>query len=695
MTKAAGSRFAAACSLVIGAGLALGAVAAASKLDSALELFGHGADSAEPALALSAKEDRLAALRAFEAERRARADFETLGDSGRTLGADPYAVEPVSEGRMFAGILRGRSALVLLDRDARELVRVAAPESPTGLAVRDQRIVYVVGELSPEIARYRVEGSQLIADGNIPVRGVSGLRDLAVAGDWLYAVDERDGRLITIQDRPGSVQRELEVGRGAFRVRKKGGFVLVDCLLDHALVAYRLLPSGLVDAGSRQAIVHDGPIWSFDALDTKSEMILAAGGVENHPLDRRNGSFGFIDSFLFVYRLSAGQKPERLLELNLSELEVVVPKAIGFRPGNPPELDVTGFAGQKRARLRFSRGFGAPPDVETEPARPGTNALGRGTDREIFANPLFDAWVVEQAGESKLVPVPDAGAAPRSAELRVGEALAFTTLMAPNNRSTGALSRFSCETCHFEGGVDGRTHHTGRGAVHATTKPLLGLFNNRPYFSRALDPDLAKMVNNEFRVAGAGSGQDPWFSLETRRFGWLRELGVDERELGPERLRRSLMEFLMAFSHRPNSKSHEKSRLTSDERAGAELFRERCESCHAARLVSDEPATRVPFERWEALILSANAPIVWARAERERTGVEPYVHPNGARVPSLRRLYKKRPYFTNGSAADLEALLRSVRFTPARFYHQQPPADATLGLDAEQRAKLHAFLDLL
>ncbi len=95
--------------------------------------------------------------------------------------------------------------------------------------------------------------------------------------------------------------------------------------------------------------------------------------------------------------------------------------------------------------------------------------------------------------------------------MHLGEALFFTTLMGPWNKSDGPLSRFTCETCHFEGYVDGRTHHTGRGDVHAVTKPLLGLFNNRPHFSRALDPDLVSVAFNEFRVAGAKSGRDPWY----------------------------------------------------------------------------------------------------------------------------------------------------------------------------------------
>lgn len=35
------------------------------------------------------------------------------------------------------------------------------------------------------------------------------------------------------------------------------------------------------------------------------------------------------------------------------------------------------------------------------------------------------------------------------------------------------------------------------------------LFNNRPHFSRALDPDMTTMVDNEFRVAGAARRRAP------------------------------------------------------------------------------------------------------------------------------------------------------------------------------------------
>jgi hypothetical protein len=84
---------------------------------------------------------------------------------------------------------------------------------------------------------------------------------------------------------------------------------------------------------------------------------------------------------------------------------------------------------------------------------------------------------------------------------------------------------------------------------------------------------------------------------------------------------------------------------------------------------------------------------VWSNATREQTGVVPYVHADGARVPSLRRLYRKRPYFTNGSAPDLDTVLRRARFTRDGFVH-----DGSSGgepLDADARTALLAFLDLL
>ncbi len=154
------------------------------------------------------------------------------------------------------------------------------------------------------------------------------------------------------------------------------------------------------------------------------------------------------------------------------------------------------------------------------------------------------------------------------------------------------------------------------------------------------------------------------------------------------------MAFLMDFMPRPNPAVAGRARWTDVERAGAEVFRDRCESCHAARLVTDEPSTRVPFERWESLVMAPEGALVWASAEYEKTGVLPYVNERGARVVSLRRLYKKYPYFTNGSAKDLASVLDRASFAGDRFFHDAAPAGA-IGLRADEKGALHAFLNLL
>ena len=57
---------------------------------------------------------------------------------------------------------------------------------------------------------------------------------------------------------------------------------------------------------------------------------IAAGHVEDHPLERRDGSFAYIDSFVRIERLKADGSLERLAELNVSEHGLVTPKALAF-----------------------------------------------------------------------------------------------------------------------------------------------------------------------------------------------------------------------------------------------------------------------------------------------------------------------------------------------------------------------------
>jgi hypothetical protein len=679
--------------------------------------------------------DPLAPLRSYEATRRAQTDFAHAETSETALGTDPYRILRVDDQRApvrFVGLLRGRSAIVALDEELRELMRLPAPRSPVSLAASSDGEVFVAGELATSIARYRWARGALRPFGSIELPDVRALRGVAVGPEGvLYVIEEHDGRLVTIVPGadPGSsapaLRRDTPLCHGPAHVMRVGRIVLVDCLLDHAVIGLPVDPRGMPLPDREVRIEHDGPVWGMDALGgldgpgERDDLLVAVGGVEDHPLDRTQGSFGFVDSFVSLYRLH-GDTAAKLAEVNTSELALVTPKALTLRRrAGMLELTVAAYGSPKLALFTWPLSkLTSPPAVVLRDVPPGAAAMARAEDGSlVIADPLIDAWIRVAPDAVDIVHVEDERSRTRGFESRLGEALFFTTLIAPWDKSEGRLSRFTCETCHFEGYVDGRTHHTGRGDIRATTKPLLGLLGNRPYFSRALDPDMTTMVDNEFRVAGAKSGHDPWFSLGAAEIGWLRDLsgsdlpadvapGLAGRPGGseaggpltPVALRRALMTFFMEFTPRPNPMVLGRARWTDTEGRGAAVFRERCESCHSARLIADDPGSRVPFAQWEQHVMSPEGSIVWASSEYAKTGVMPYVNERGARVVSLRRLFKKYPYFTNGSAKDIRAVLDRIRLGPGgAFAHDgaAPGGVDAAGLAPSEKTELTAFLELL
>jgi cytochrome c peroxidase len=153
------------------------------------------------------------------------------------------------------------------------------------------------------------------------------------------------------------------------------------------------------------------------------------------------------------------------------------------------------------------------------------------------------------------------------------------------------------------------------------------------------------------------------------------------------------MDFLYAFSHAPNPRARERRVFSELEAQGARSFARHCASCHAPRLVSDDAASEVPEESWQGLVLSRNAPIVWARGDYAKTGIEPYVHERGTRIPSLRRLSLKPRYFTNGSSPDLASVLSRFREGPAGPLHHS--LEQSNPLPESTQRELRAFLQLL
>jgi hypothetical protein len=635
--------------------------------------------------------ERVQALRARENALRSRYSPSDAPAWLDASGADPYRIAELparaDPSQSFVGILRGSKALVTLDAELRQRERIPLGESPTALCVSSSRRAFVASRFSPLIQRIGlgVDGAP-VSHFRVDATGVA---DLACGdAERLYVLTSEPPALLTL-DRQGKLRARRPAMPGGLRLLKRGRYLLEGSLFERSLRIWQLDGQG-VPARELACIRHDGPIWGFDALERDGELWLALSGVEDKPLVRAQGEFENIDSFVWLYRYDS-HGVERVAALDVGEQGSIVPKAVALREENGKLLLTALAAGTGRLlRARFGRDESKPPAIEVERLPPGaSDAVFTGSGSVVYASPLLDAWIRRDAG-ALVVRRVDAERRPEPL-VRLGEALFFTDLMAPENVSVGTHSRFSCETCHFEGGVDGRTHSTGRGDVSVVTKPLFGLANNRPHFSRAMDRDLSSVSHNEFRVAGAGSATDPWFSLDAARFPWLAELGIEQAQLSALDLREALLHFLYAFSHEPNPRVQERSHFSELEARGARVFERRCEGCHSARLFSDDAGTRFDFAAWEAAIFRRNAPLVWARAGYEKTGVEPYVHEQGTRITSLRRLALKPRYFTNGSAATLDDVLQ--RFRGA--LHEPSVADEQAALDEEERRALLSFLQLL
>ncbi len=659
--------------------------------------------------------DPIGELHDFEEARRRTTDYAALPAGDGVTGADPADLTRLPGAKdAFVAVLRGRDAVVVLDGRGVERQRLPAPASPTAVAVSADRRVYVAGSLGQNVARFRVRSDgTLTRDGELALGGVASITDMALGPEGvLYIVENHGGRQLAVVPGQGgapTVVHELGTCHGPLRVVREDRFLLVDCLLDHEIRIYDASADGVPDGPPVATLRHDGPIWSLAAARAGDRLVVALGGVEDRPLSRADGAFGYIDSFVSVYELDATSLAVRARRtVNVGELGVVTPKwiAVSAWLDGAISVETAAYASDRQVSLNWAART-ETPEITSRELPPGTVALVPRGGGFVAANALLDAWIIADGVRVEVVPVAAAEDDPpaRSPEARAGELLFFTTMMAPWNGTEGPKSRFTCETCHYEGYGDGRIHFTGRDNVHATARPLRGLANNRPHFSRALDRTMADMVHAEFRVANKNNGKSPWFALDVQAVPWLKDVPGLPATMSPLWLRRSFMTFLGEYTHAPNPAAVAAAArpagargFTETERRGAEVFRATCEGCHAARLVADEPESHVAFARWEALVLAPEGALVWGSEAYEKTGVTPYVHANGARVPSLRRVYKRFPLFTAGSASDLAQVVARARFAGGLFLHDgvgDGKAAGLHGLGAEDATALLAFLALL
>lgn len=637
----------------------------------------------------------------------------------RLFGTDPSRIRYLPDLDRYLILLRNSHQVLLCDPDLKVLDRQPTPASPAAWDVGPGRRLYVGGEQTSRIEVFQVEADRIRSLRSLDPPDVVSVTDLALVEEWnvLFLLDSFERRLVRLKldggvsaasdARPSALG--FPIGAGPLRIVQLAQHLIVLSLLEHQLIVLPL-EQGFPNFEKASRIGNDGPFWSLAAMEREGDLLIAAGGIENRPLDRTQGEFGYIDSFLYLFRLKKDQgayrwqesmrgDPSAFQQFNLSEINVVMPKAVVFQTHSKDEVGlwVGGFGAESLAEFRLD---GLRPRLRRKlDSAPGISdiALAPSEDSDshslALANPLTDRVEIRDPMQESPVAVlkPDPTQSRlATAESRLGEALFFTTLLTPDNSSEGQLSRFTCEGCHWEGTIDGRVHFTGREDIHASTKPLNGMAHNLPLFSRGGDRSLSTMVLAEFRVAN--QGRRDVFEVDADQHPWLEWPTDREPTIGPDLLRRAFLAFFVDFDHRPNPWRSGRPELDPLALRGLDVFQQRCQDCHQA-LRSTRGEEHIPRNQWPQRLAGRGDDPLWAAPFFSRTGVEPYVDEAGARVPSLRRVWLKYPYFTNGSSLTLRDLLLRFRFNgSSAWHHLEKPEGGIQKLTPSEVEALEAAL---
>ncbi|HSR52509.1 MAG TPA: hypothetical protein VLV83_16920, partial [Acidobacteriota bacterium] len=305
----------------------------------------------------------------------------------QAFGADPYKIDYLPGLDRYLVLLRNASQVLLCDPQLKVLDRQSVPRSPAGWARQGEERLYVAGELSSRVAVLALESERLDSLESIELGQSVSVRDLVylwAGGPTLYLLDGFDRQLLRLDLTRGG-QRAYPLGAGPTQILHQDGHLIINLLYEHAILILPLA-AGLPDFQKASRIENDGPFWGLAAHRLGDRLIIAAGGIEDHPLDRSGGEFGNVDSFLHLFELRRLERPiagpfdplrqsvfhwdaeaeRRVSRVNLSELKVVTPKALAFenREGGL-ELWAAGYGSPRLAVFKVgwneageSRAFG-------------------------------------------------------------------------------------------------------------------------------------------------------------------------------------------------------------------------------------------------------------------------------------------------------------------------------------------------
>ena len=279
-----------------------------------------------------------------------------------------------------------------------------------------------------------------------------------------------------------------------------------------------------------------------------------------------------------------------------------------------------------------------------------------------------------------------------------GERLFFSRALVPNNVATGALSLYTCASCHVDGHIDGRRHPSKFNRFFSMTKTCRGLKGTAPFLSLGVPATLSGFADNIVGTHAQGALQFPdtfdrydvTLDAPTQadpNRAWSRV------RLNPAQLRASLTAYMDAIPNEPSPFVEPgRARLTDDERRGLALFRANCAGCH--RLASDTYARGTLAEG-----PGLERALLQGRVALTATGLfdvgTPVLGAGGNNPPSLRGIWAAAPYFSDGSAASLEDVVLRTNPQATKVHAPENARASAPPFSPAERAALMSFLRAL
>jgi len=250
----------------------------------------------------------------------------------------------------------------------------------------------------------------------------------------------------------------------------------------------------------------------------------------------------------------------------------------------------------------------------------------------------------------------------------------------PNNVADGPLSVYACSACHDEGGIDGRRHPAKRNRFRSMTKTCRGLRDTAPYLSLGEIDTLEDFADNLLSTHAQG---DTVYDvhLQERVHG----ASVD-RLLRPVEVRRAMAAYLARIPLE-RSPFGDGRALSADARAGLRVFLDECARCHHA---TEHPGDSQRPDDLERAILDGR--LVFTSLGRYDVGT-PLLGEGGNNPPSLRGVWDAAPYFSDGSAPTLEAVVKRTDPSAERVHDAKNATRPRF--DARTLQQLVAFLRAL